>query len=85
MVTQCMYSATDNLISGLIFDFRPFNNFGVSVSTAFDDIDLNGLAEGKFDTRLKMALMLGVNYIPDVKRKFNFRLSKEFYHTAVLI
>lgn len=67
MVTQCMYSATDNLISGLIFDFRPFNNFGVSVSTAFDDIDLNGLAEGKFDTRLKMALMLGVNYIPDVK------------------
>ena len=67
MVTQCMYAATDNLISGLVFDFRPFNGLNVSLATAFDDIDLNGLAEGKLDTRLKMAMMLGANYTPDVK------------------
>ncbi|MBR5933258.1 MAG: hypothetical protein IK002_04650 [Treponema sp.] len=67
MVTQCMYSATDNLISGIIFDFRPFNGLNVSLATAFDDIDLNGLGEGKFDSRLKMTLMVGANYTPDVK------------------
>lgn len=67
MVLQCMYGASDNLISGLTFQFRPLAGLDLSFSTVIDDIDLNGFASGEFDTRLKMAFIAGVNYTPEVK------------------
>ena len=66
MVLQCMYGAADNLLSGVSFQFRPVERLDLSLSTVIDDIDLNGLATGDFGTRLKLALMAGVNYVPPV-------------------
>lgn len=67
MMLQCMYNATDNLISGITLDFRPMKKLGLSLSGVIDDIDLNGMVKGDFNTRFKFALMTGANYTPDVE------------------
>lgn len=66
MMLQCMYNATDNLISGITFDFRPMKKLGISLSGVIDDIDLDQMAKGNFNARFKFALQTGVNYTPDV-------------------
>lgn len=66
MMLQCMYNATDNLISGITFDFRPMKRLGVSLSGVIDDIDLDQFAKGNFNSRFKFTLQTGVNYTPDI-------------------
>lgn len=66
MVIQGMYGASDNTISGLTFDVRPVDRLGISLCALIDDINLNGFAKGEFDTRLKLALQGGINYVPSV-------------------
>lgn len=74
MVIQGMYGASDNTMSGLVFDVRPIDRLGISLSTIIDDIDLNGFAIGEFDTKLKMALQGGINYVPEVSFVENLSL-----------
>lgn len=66
MIIQGMFGASDNTISGLTFDIRPIDRLGVSISGLVDDVNLNELMTGHFDTRFKFALMAGVNYTPEV-------------------
>lgn len=78
MVLQCMYGAADNLLSGVTFQFRPVERIDISISGVIDDIDLNGLAKGDFGTRLKMAMIAGVNYVPKVDFINNLSLDYTF-------
>lgn len=67
MMLQCLYEATDNLVSGITLDFRPINRLGISLSGVIDDINLDGMVKGDFNTRFKFAFEGGVNYTPSVK------------------
>lgn len=61
-----MYVAFDNTLMGLTIDARPVDNLGISISGIIDDVSLTDFSQGRFDARLKMALMAGVNYTPSV-------------------
>lgn len=64
MVLQGMYGASDNAVNGLIFEYKPFDRLAISSTFSFDDVDVNGLAKGDFNTRLKVAMQIGANYVP---------------------
>lgn len=66
LLLQGMYAATDNLLTGLTFDIRPFDTLSISIAGAVDDMNLTALTKGQFDKTLKIALQAGVSYTPPV-------------------
>lgn len=64
-LVQGMFSECDNTMSGIQFEIRPVDRFEIAVSGAIDDINTNGFLEGKFDSRLKLALNAGLAYTPE--------------------
>lgn len=67
MIIQGMYGASDNTISGLVFDVKPVNRIQLSTSLIIDDIDLDGIAKGDFNSRFRFAGIIGATYTPSVK------------------
>lgn len=78
MIIQGMYGASDNTISGIVIDVKPVNRFQFSTALVIDDIDLDGIAKGDFNSRFRFAGMIGASYTPSVnfidKINFNYTL-----------
>lgn len=78
MIIQGMYGASDNTISGLVFDVKPADRVEVTTAFIIDDIDLDEIAKGDFNARFRFAGMLGTSYTPKVdfidRIDFNYTL-----------
>jgi hypothetical protein len=58
--------AEDNIQMGLSWKIKPFRGFSWASNVFLDDIGFNDLAQGQFDTKLRMAVQTGVIWAPPV-------------------
>lgn len=66
ILLQGIFGNGDNDIYGLNIQYRPVDRVECALSFAVDDISIDGIFSGDFNSKLKMSLQTGVVYTPAV-------------------
>lgn len=64
MTIQNIGGANDNLQMGVLFEVKPFSNFNWATDLFIDDMEVNEVFKGNFDTKLRFAAQTGFIFTP---------------------
>ena len=64
MAVQNIGGASDNVQMGFLLEFRPAAGLGFAADVFVDDVEVNDIAKGDFDTKIRIGAQSGVTYHP---------------------